>query len=120
MQMRISPLWWPILAAASPLIGPLLLIKKRRYEENRVRAAELNRERMQRATPLDLPELDTLDVTVLVEWKAREGFIGDAGVSYLFRTELGSLLFDVGFGPKRPALSHNAARLGFNRDQIKP
>jgi 7,8-dihydropterin-6-yl-methyl-4-(beta-D-ribofuranosyl)aminobenzene 5'-phosphate synthase len=65
-----------------------------------------------------MPELDFLDLTVLVEWKAAEGFIGDAGVCYLFKTELGSMLYDVGFGPTRPALSHNAAKLDFSLDQV--
>jgi 7,8-dihydropterin-6-yl-methyl-4-(beta-D-ribofuranosyl)aminobenzene 5'-phosphate synthase len=54
-----------------------------------------------------------------VEWKAKEGFAGDAGVSYWFKTELGSMLYDVGFGPTRPALTHNAARVGFNLDQVE-
>jgi 7,8-dihydropterin-6-yl-methyl-4-(beta-D-ribofuranosyl)aminobenzene 5'-phosphate synthase len=65
-----------------------------------------------------MPELDFLELTVLVEWKAREGFIGDAGVSCLFKTELGSMLYDIGFGPTRPALSHNAAKLSFSLDQV--
>lgn len=119
MRFRISPVWWPILAAASPVIGPLLLIRNRRFKNNRTRAAKANRERLRHAHHLELPELDSLEVTALVEWKAREGFMGDAGVSYLFKTELGSMLFDVGFGPARPALSHNAARLGFTMDKVE-
>jgi 7,8-dihydropterin-6-yl-methyl-4-(beta-D-ribofuranosyl)aminobenzene 5'-phosphate synthase len=67
---------------------------------------------------LDMPELDFLELTVLVEWQAEKGFIGDAGVSYLFRTNMGTLLFDVGFGPTRPALAHNAAKLRFSPEQI--
>lgn len=104
---------------ASPVICPWLLIRNRRFRDNRTRAAKANRERIRRAHHLELPELDSLEVTALVEWKAREGFMGDAGVSYLFKTELGSMLFDVGFGPARPALSHNAARLGFTMDQVE-
>jgi hypothetical protein len=46
----------------------------------------------------------------LVKTQAVSG-CGDAGVSYLFRTDRGALLFDVGFGPERPALEHNAAKL---------
>jgi len=118
MSFRISPVWWPVLAVASPVIVPWLLIKNRHFRKNRTRAAELNRKRISMAGPLEMPELDFLELTVLVEWHTREGFIGDAGVSYWFKTDLGSMLYDIGFGPTRPALSHNAAKLGFNPDQV--
>jgi len=113
MSFRLSPKWWPILALASPVIGPWLLFRNRHFQKGRTHAAKLNQERISQAEPLEMPELDFLELTVLVEWKAAEGFLGDAGVSYLFKTNLGSMLFDVGFGPARPALRHNAARLGF-------
>jgi 7,8-dihydropterin-6-yl-methyl-4-(beta-D-ribofuranosyl)aminobenzene 5'-phosphate synthase len=118
MSFRISPVWWPGLAVASPVIVPWLLVRNRHFQEDRTRAAELNRERISQAEPLEMPVLDFLELTVLVEWKAEEGFIGDAGVSYLFRTDLGSMLYDIGFGPARPALTHNAAKLGFHLDQV--
>jgi 7,8-dihydropterin-6-yl-methyl-4-(beta-D-ribofuranosyl)aminobenzene 5'-phosphate synthase len=119
MSFRISPVWWPVLAVASPVIVPWLLIRNRHFQKDRSRAAELNQERISQAKPLEMPELDFLEVTVLVEWKTKEGFMGDAGVSYLFKTELGSMLYDIGFGPTRPALTHNAAQLGFNLDQVE-
>ncbi|MBW2057983.1 MAG: MBL fold metallo-hydrolase [Deltaproteobacteria bacterium] len=118
MAFRVSPAWWPVLAVASPLIALWLISRNRQFQTGRIRAAELNQKRIGEARPLNMPELDSLEMTVLVEWKAEEGFIGDAGVSYLFRTELGSMLYDVGFGPAHPALAHNAARLGFSLDQI--
>ncbi len=118
MPFRISPVWWPVLAAASPVIAPWLFVKNRRFRKNCLRAARSNRERIAAAVPLDLPALDFLELTVLVEWKARKGFLRDAGVSYLMRTNLGSVLFDVGFGPARPALAHNAAQMGLGCDQV--
>jgi len=118
VSFRISPVWWPVLAVASPVIAPWLLVRNRHFQKGRARATELNQERTSQAEPLEIPELDYLDLTVLVEWKAKEGFVGDAGVSYLFKTELGSMLYDVGFGPTRPALAHNAAKLGFHLDQV--
>ncbi len=117
MSFRISPLWWPVLALASPVIVPWLVVRNRSFKKNRARVAELNHKRISQAQPLDLPALDFLELTVLVEWKTKAGFVGDAGVSYLFRSNLGSLLFDVGFGPTRPALAHNAAKLGFDLNQ---
>jgi len=118
MSFRISPLWWPVLAVVSPVIIPSLLVKNSRFQKDREAVAELNKNRMNRAEPLELPELDFLELTVLVEWKTEEGFTGDAGVSYLFKNELGSMLFDVGFGPTRPAFTHNADKLGFNLNQV--
>ncbi len=118
MSFRISPLWWPVLAVSSPVIAPLLVLRNRCFKENRALAAENNRTRISRAEHIDLPELNSMELTVLVESKAREGFIGDAGVSYRFKTDLGSMLFDIGFGPTRPAFSHNASRLGFTLDQV--
>jgi len=118
MSFRISPLWWPIAAVTSPAIIPLLLVKNRRFQKGREDVIELNEDRIQRAKPLELPELDFLELTVLVEWKTEEGFISDAGVSYLFKNELGSMLFDVGFGPTRRAFTHNADKLGFNLNQV--
>jgi 7,8-dihydropterin-6-yl-methyl-4-(beta-D-ribofuranosyl)aminobenzene 5'-phosphate synthase len=104
---------------ASPVIVPWLLVRSRHFQEDRIRVAKLNQERINQAEPLEMPELGFLEMTVLVEWKAEEGFMGDAGVSYLFKTELGSMLYDVGFGPTRPALTHNAAKLGFHLDQVE-
>ena len=80
MSFRISPLWWPVLAVMSPVIIPALLIKNRRFQKGRDDVDAMNKDRIARAEPLDLPELDFLELTVLVEWKTEEGFIGDAGV----------------------------------------
>jgi 7,8-dihydropterin-6-yl-methyl-4-(beta-D-ribofuranosyl)aminobenzene 5'-phosphate synthase len=119
MSFRISPLWWPVLAVASPVLVPWLLVRNRRFRRNCVRVAERNHERIEGAEPLEIPEVDFLELTVLVEWEAREGFLGDAGVSYLFKTDLGSMLFDIGFGATRPSFTHNAAKLGFTLDQVE-
>jgi 7,8-dihydropterin-6-yl-methyl-4-(beta-D-ribofuranosyl)aminobenzene 5'-phosphate synthase len=119
MAFRISPLWWPLLALASPAVAPWLLVRNRRFLQNCDRAAERNRARLERAVPLDLPALDHLDLTVLVEWRASEGFLGDAGVSYLIETDGGTLLYDIGFGATRPALAHNARRLDIDLDRVQ-
>ncbi len=106
------------MGAASPIIVPFLIAKNRRFKKNLKHAVELNKDRIRRAEPFDLPELNFLELTVMVEEKTEKGFLGDAGVSYLFRSDQGSLLYDVGFGPERPALAHNAAKLGIKLDQI--
>jgi 7,8-dihydropterin-6-yl-methyl-4-(beta-D-ribofuranosyl)aminobenzene 5'-phosphate synthase len=118
MLFRISPLWWPILGVTSPIILPLLINKNRRFKKNLKLADELNEERLRKAEPFDIPELDFLELAVLVEDKTEENFLGDAGVSYFFRSDIGSLLYDIGFGPERPALAHNAGNLGIDLDQI--
>jgi 7,8-dihydropterin-6-yl-methyl-4-(beta-D-ribofuranosyl)aminobenzene 5'-phosphate synthase len=118
MSFRLSPAWWPFLALASPLIVPWLFIKNLQFRKDTENVARMNQSRMNQAEPLEIPEINFLELTVVVEWKAKEGFIGDAGVSYLFKTDLGSMLYDVGFGPTRPAFTHNAVRLGLDLDQV--
>jgi 7,8-dihydropterin-6-yl-methyl-4-(beta-D-ribofuranosyl)aminobenzene 5'-phosphate synthase len=97
---------------------PLLVAGDRRYERNREIAAERNAERLDRAPVLDLPELEYVEISVLVEDKTRNGFLGDPGVFYLIRTDQGSLLFDTGLGPSTETLSHNASRMGISADDI--
>jgi 7,8-dihydropterin-6-yl-methyl-4-(beta-D-ribofuranosyl)aminobenzene 5'-phosphate synthase len=103
---------WPALALSSPVLVPKLLHRNRVFKRDLGRAENLNRQRIEAADALTLPELDHLELTVLVDQKAGDGLRGDPGVSYLVRTDLGVLLFDVGFGPDSPALSHNAAEIG--------
>jgi hypothetical protein len=64
---------------ASPVICLWLLIRDRRFKDNRARAAENNQERINQAKHLDLPGLDLFELTVLVDWNAKEEFIGGRG-----------------------------------------
>jgi 7,8-dihydropterin-6-yl-methyl-4-(beta-D-ribofuranosyl)aminobenzene 5'-phosphate synthase len=114
MAFRVSPVLWPILAIASPALVPWLWVKNRRFRGNRAAAERSNRERIERAFPLALPELEFVEIAVLVEEKTEDGFLGAPGVSYLLTTDCGALLFDLGFGPERPTLVHNADRLGID------
>jgi 7,8-dihydropterin-6-yl-methyl-4-(beta-D-ribofuranosyl)aminobenzene 5'-phosphate synthase len=116
MKFRVSPFWWPILAALSPVALPWLFVKARRFQKGRIEAANLNEKRIASASTLDLPEVDSFELTAIVEEKAEEGFLGDAAISYLIRTDRGSVLMDLGFGDERPALSHNAKVLGLSGD----
>ena len=118
MSFRISPLWWPALIAASPMIVPGLWMRNRRFRQNQIQAKDSNHQRITQATPVELPELNAFELTVLVEWEAAPGFLGDAGVSYRMKTDRGALLYDVGFGPTRPALTHNAAQFGFSLNDV--
>ncbi|MCP4134695.1 MAG: MBL fold metallo-hydrolase [bacterium] len=117
MKFRIFPLWWPLLLALSPVIIPLLIIKNLRYKKNLLLVEEANKERMAKADNLTLPELSSLELTVLSEEKVKEGFKNEAGVSYYVKSNKGSLLFDVGFGPDHETLGHNARKLGFTIDE---
>ncbi len=118
MFFRISPLWWPVIILFSPVLIPLLLIRYLKYRKNCKTVEALNSSRIENAEIVDLPELEYLELTVLVEWYSRKGFYGDAGVSYLVKTNLGSFLFDVGWGPARPALLHNAKKLDFDLNSV--
>ena len=46
MTARISPLMWPVLALASPVLVPTMLRRNRIFKENRNRAERLNRQRI--------------------------------------------------------------------------
>jgi 7,8-dihydropterin-6-yl-methyl-4-(beta-D-ribofuranosyl)aminobenzene 5'-phosphate synthase len=118
MTFRIHPLYWPILTLVSPVLAPLLLVRNRRFKKNRELAGRVNTERINKAGTINLPELEHLDLSVLSEWATEEGFMGEPGVSYLFRTDKGTLLYDVGFGPTHPTLVHNAKKLGVSLDQV--
>ena len=117
-NLRISPLWYPFLIIASPIIIPFLLIKNYQFKRNRKKVIELNERRLEQEQQIEIPEIDSLELNVLVEWKAKDGCIGDPGVSYLFKTELGSMLYDVGFSLERPSLLHNAEKLDINFNQV--
>lgn len=114
MAFRLSPLWWPVLLVASPVVLPILALKNRRFRANRRRAEAFNRNRIQKAKPLDLPQVEFLELTVLVEQKTEKGFLRAPGVSYLLRTDKGSLLFDIAFGREHPALVRNIKKLGLD------
>ncbi len=118
MAYRISPAWWPIIGLSSPVLFPMLLVKNGRYKQNITKSLTINKERMERAEPLEIPQLDNFELTVLVEQKVDKDFLGDPAVSYLIKTDLGSLLFDVGHGPENSTLAHNAKKLGFKMDQV--
>lgn len=118
MNFRISPLWYPLIGVASPIIIPWLVAKNNKFKRMNLKAFKLNNERIEKAKLIELPEVDSLEITVLVEWKTKEGFLGDAGVSYLFKTELGSMLYDIGFGLERPTLLYNANKLNIKFEEI--
>ena len=118
MSYRISPAWWPIIGLSSPVLFPILFVKNRRFIKNVKKSQSANKERIKNAPSLEIPELEYFELTVLVEEKAEPGFLGAPGVSYLIKTDRGSFLFDLGYGPEMPALTHNAAKLGFRIDQV--
>jgi len=109
---------WPLLALASPVLVPKMLWRNRTFKRNREWAEKANLERIDGAHALELPALDYLDLTVLVDEKAGDGFRGDPGVSYLVKTNEGALLFDVGFGPDSPTLAHNTDKLGVDLGDV--
>jgi len=118
MSNRISSAWWPIIGLSSPILFPMLFVKNRSYKQNKKKSQKANKERIERAKPIEMPQLEHFEVTVLVEQKAEPGFWGAPGVSYLVKTDHGSLLFDLGYGPEMPALPHNTTKLGFKLDQV--
>ena len=118
MTRRISPVWWPVIGLCAPVLLPMLWVRNGRFKRHIEKSRRVNQERLAQAEGLELPALDHLEITVLVEPRAAKGFLSAPGVSYLFRTDRGALLFDVGYGPETPALARNAAKLGFELNQV--
>jgi metal-dependent hydrolase (beta-lactamase superfamily II) len=71
---------------------------------------------------VDFGSTKTLSILPLVNWKTSDGrFKGEAGVSYLIKTDHQTLLFDVGFNAKAESpspLQHNMAELGIQLSEI--
>jgi len=118
MTTRISPFLWPVLGIASPVLIPMLLLKNRRFRRDIVLTRKLNQDRLENTRPLDLPELDFLKLTVLLEEKTEPGFLGAPGISYHIATDQGALLFDIGFGSEEPGFVQNAGQLNFKLNQV--
>jgi 7,8-dihydropterin-6-yl-methyl-4-(beta-D-ribofuranosyl)aminobenzene 5'-phosphate synthase len=111
---RFPYIYWPLLPIIIPLVSPVLALKYRKFVRNRKRAQEVNAQRMSRAESLALPSLQSLELTVLVEQRARSGFRQEAGVSYLFESDKGRLLMDLGFGAESGVIEDNAAKLNLS------
>jgi 7,8-dihydropterin-6-yl-methyl-4-(beta-D-ribofuranosyl)aminobenzene 5'-phosphate synthase len=118
MGFRVSPVWWPALAVASPALVPWIMSKNRAFQDNRGKAARMNEERIQAARPLPLPALGELSLTVICEHEHLEGFRGEPGVSYLLRSDEGSILYDIGFGAQYPTFATNTSLLGLRMDDV--
>lgn len=116
MTRRISPLWWPVLLAGSPILLPWLAARNRGFKRDQVRAKLENQNRISQARPLDLPELETFELTPLVEWECAPGFEREPGVSYWLKSDQGKVLYDIGFGPQIGAMERNSKKLGFSFD----
>lgn len=111
MSLRMSPLWWPVLAVSSPVLLPVLFTKNRKFTRNLQSAKRLNSRRIAGAGRLRLPELAHLTLSVVVEHKTAPGFVSSPAVSYVLESDLGRVLFDAGYGPEDQAMAVNSKRL---------
>jgi 7,8-dihydropterin-6-yl-methyl-4-(beta-D-ribofuranosyl)aminobenzene 5'-phosphate synthase len=71
---------------------------------------------------LNFGSTKTLSILPLVNWNTLDSrFKGEAGVSYLIKTDQQTILFDVGFNAQRESpspLQHNMAELGIALNEI--
>ncbi len=118
MNYRVHPFWWPVLGLMSPVLAPAIAARTRTFRKGRARARDDNRERLDTATQLELPQLESLEIVALVEQRAAPGFLGEAGVSYLLKSDCGQLLFDLGFGPGSTTFGHNWHQLGLSMQDV--
>lgn len=110
--------WWPAAGLLTPLAAPVLVLESVRFQRAQRRAEAANRRRRAGASSIVLDPVRELEVAVLVEWFAEPGFRGAPGVSYLIRSERGSVLYDVGFGASTPVLAHNARCMGVSASSL--
>jgi 7,8-dihydropterin-6-yl-methyl-4-(beta-D-ribofuranosyl)aminobenzene 5'-phosphate synthase len=81
-------------------------------------AEEDNRKKFETIRPFEFPEVDSLKVEVFLEYYAKEGYIGDCGVSYRLTTDSGSVLFDLGFGTERKGVVPNMLKRQFSLSDV--
>ncbi len=86
---------------------------------------ELVKEQWLQSTPekiVNLGSTKTLSILPLVNWHtANDSLKGEAGVSYLIKTDNQTIMFDVGFnreGESPSPLQHNMKQLGVDLDDI--
>jgi 7,8-dihydropterin-6-yl-methyl-4-(beta-D-ribofuranosyl)aminobenzene 5'-phosphate synthase len=87
----------------------MLWVRNQKFRQDINRADRENRRRLASARHMDLPAHDQLDLTVLLDDMALDGFRTAPGISYLLSTGEKSLLFDMGFGDENGAFAHNIA-----------
>jgi 7,8-dihydropterin-6-yl-methyl-4-(beta-D-ribofuranosyl)aminobenzene 5'-phosphate synthase len=118
MAFRVAPWWWPVLAVVSPALVPWMMSKNHRFKDNREKALRTNDEKIQAAKPLPLPALEQISLTVVCEQEHEQGFESEPGVSYLLRSDQGSLLYDIGFGAQYTTFAKNTSRLGLTMEDV--
>ncbi len=118
MSFKVHPVLWPVLILGSPVIVPILIKKNKIFEKNKELASNINRKRIEQAKKLIFPELEYAQLRVIVEYKAKVGYKSDPGVSYLFDTNQGSLLYDIGFGGSSNNFEKNLTTIGIDKQKI--
>lgn len=104
---------------AALAFGALFVMDLQRGRE----AAEMERawQARQPQRLADFGTTRTLEVTPVVNFRARQGLKAEAGVSYLIKTDTQTILFDLGFNRHDDAtspLQHNMEVLGIERAKL--
>ncbi len=121
MKDKIHPLWWAVLALASPAILPYLYYKNESYKLCIDNIGRINQQRIAEAEELDLNKIENFSLTAVVEAKSDEDFKTEAGISYFLETDNSELLFDIAFADESKAFAENFNKLGLrekNFDQL--
>ncbi len=117
-NFRISPGWWPVFILFSPILLPWILGKYMKYKKNQKEIQKENRRKIAEARNLDLEESEKIKLQVIVDWKTKKGFRGDAAVSYLFTADDKNMLFDIGHGKDTKAFLNNFKKLKIKSENI--
>ncbi|MCG8409673.1 MAG: hypothetical protein MI739_00115, partial [Bacteroidales bacterium] len=118
MNYKINPLLWPALILSTPVLIPILIMKNKKFIQNQELATKYNEERIKKAYRIQLEEVEYAEIKVIVEYYAQKGFKSEPGVSYLFTTNKGNLLYDIGFGASTDVFENNLKAFDIYIDNI--
>lgn len=97
-----------------------LLTRFNKGKQKAEREWQLNQSNIRKIKNLDVTK--TLEILPLIDWYTRdESLKGEAGVSYLIKTDKCTILFDVGLNSDQSdpsPLLHNMGQLGISLDEI--
>ncbi|MGM0499643.1 MAG: MBL fold metallo-hydrolase [Bacillota bacterium] len=111
MNYKIHPLWWPLLAIASPAVLPYLYYKNESYKLCIENIDRINQQRIDKTEKLDLNKVEDFSLTAVVEAKSESDFKTEAGISYFLETINSNLLFDTAFAGESEVFAENFKKL---------
>jgi len=97
---------------------PYLFYKNESYKLCIENIDQINEQRIKNTINFKLPEIKQLQLTAVVDAKAKSDFAFEAGISYWLKTDSSNLLFDIAFADESPVFKNNLKRLHLDQKNI--